>query len=68
MDFKSIKWFVSYKVPVMSGGKVHIAGPYASIVEAGEQATDIRASAGVIECKVYQENADELLSNKLLVD
>ena len=66
MDSKSINWFVSYKMPVMSGGQVHVAGPYASIVEAGEHATDIRGYDGVIDCKVYQEKADELLSNKLL--
>lgn len=65
MASTSSNWFVSYKVPAMTGNKVQIAGPYSSIVEAGEQATDIKSFEGVTDCKVYQENADELLDNKI---
>lgn len=57
----STEWFVSYKVPVLSGDKEHIAGPYSSAVEAKVNAMDISGYEGVAELRVYSENADELL-------
>lgn len=62
------EWFISYKVPKLSENKEYIAGPYYSIFAAFDAATDIDGYEGVCDCKVYKENVDDLIDNKLSID
>lgn len=61
----STEFYVSYKVPLVSGDKEHLAGPYPTAVEAKINAMDISGYQGVTELRVYSENPDELMDNLL---
>jgi hypothetical protein len=63
---KEIEWFISYQIPFMSGSKVFIVGPYASAMEAEENALDIGSFEGIAHLCIYKENVDELVDMKLL--
>lgn len=65
MALSSIEWFVSYKVPALSGDKVQIAGPYKSISAAEADALDIGSFEGVTNLQIYKENVNEMLGTKL---
>lgn len=66
MDSSSIKWYVSYKVPAVSGDKVHIAGPYPTATVAEQNALDIGEFEGVTGLDIYKENANELLDTQIV--
>jgi len=57
-------WFVSYKVPMVSGDKVHVAGPYFDY-QVKDEAWDIQGYMGTTEVKTYQEDVDELVEGVL---
>ena len=61
----STEWFISYKVPFVSGDKEHIKGPYGSVGDAEFDAHDIAGYVGVTDLHIYKENADQLLTEKL---
>lgn len=65
-----INWFVGYKIgtlnPQIDMSKVEvISGPYPSELIALAHAQDIGGYEGVFNCRVYAENADELLDKSL---
>lgn len=65
MDSKSNKWFVAWKVPALSGEKLHTSGPYTSREAAEFDRDDIVGYEGICSVRVYSEDADELLDAKL---
>lgn len=59
MNDSSRNWFISYKVPKVTGNKLQIAGPY-SKYEVDDQYYDIIGFWGVTEAKMYQEDVDKV--------